>query len=89
MISRHLLDVYAYALRVGGIIYTITDVEEVWEWMNACLEGHPMFETLTQKDLEADPVVKLLSTAIEEGVKVSPNGGQTFQAIYGRILPSL
>ncbi|XP_057959245.1 tRNA (guanine-N(7)-)-methyltransferase [Malania oleifera] len=89
VISSHLLDEYAYALRVGGIIYTITDVEELGEWMKACLEGHPLFEALTEEELEADPVVKLLSSATEEGQKVARNGGETFQAVYRRILPSL
>ncbi|KAF2289414.1 hypothetical protein GH714_036030 [Hevea brasiliensis] len=56
VISLHLLDEYAYVLEIGGIIYTITDVEEL------------------------DPVIKLLSTATEEGQKVARNGGQTFQA---------
>lgn len=85
VISPHLLDEYAYVLRVGGIIYTITDVEELGEWMKSCLEDHPMFEALTEKELEADPVVKLLSSATEEGQKVSRNGGQTFQAVFRRI----
>ncbi|KAH7838963.1 hypothetical protein Vadar_033180 [Vaccinium darrowii] len=89
VISPHLLDEYAYALCTGGIIYTITDVEELGEWMKACLEGHPMFEALRDEELEADPVVKLLSSATEEGQKVARNGGQTFQAVYRRVVPSL
>lgn len=88
VISPHLLDEYAYTLAVGGIIYTITDVEELGEWMKGCLENHPMFEALTKEELEADPVVKLLTSATEEGQKVARNGGQTFQAIYRRIVPS-
>lgn len=89
VISPHLLDEYAYALRIGGIIYTITDVEELGDWMKACLEGHPMFEAVRDEELEADPVVKLLSSATEEGQKVAQNGGQTFQAVYKRVVPSL
>ncbi|XP_065857108.1 tRNA (guanine-N(7)-)-methyltransferase [Euphorbia lathyris] len=85
VISPHLLDEYAYVVEVGGIIYTITDVEELGEWMKACLENHPMFEALTEDELGADPVVGLLSTATEEGQKVARNGGQTFQAVYRRI----
>ncbi|CAM8942095.1 hypothetical protein QQ045_012846 [Rhodiola kirilowii] len=85
VISPHLLDEYAYALQVNGIIYTITDVEELGEWMKACLEDHPMFEPLTNGELETDPVVKLLSSATEEGQKVARNGGQTFQAVFRRI----
>ena len=57
--------------------------------MKACLEGHPMFESLTNEQLEADPVVQLLTTATEEGQKVARNGGQTFQAVYRRIVPSI
>lgn len=89
VISPHLLDEYAYVLGVGGIIYTITDVEELGEWMKACLEGHPMFEALPDEELEADPVVKLLSGATEEGQKVARNGGQTFQAVFRRIVLSV
>ncbi|KAI8572434.1 hypothetical protein RHMOL_Rhmol01G0198000 [Rhododendron molle] len=89
VISPHLLDEYAYALCIGGNIYTITDVEELGEWMKACLEGNPMFEAVRDEELEADPVVKLLSSATEEGQKVARNGGQTFQAVYKRVVPSL
>ncbi|KAK6927221.1 tRNA (guanine-N-7) methyltransferase, Trmb type [Dillenia turbinata] len=56
---------YAYVLGVGGIIYTITDVEELGVWMQACLKEHPLFEPLTEEELEADPVVRLLSSATE------------------------
>ncbi|KAJ6915433.1 hypothetical protein NC651_017433 [Populus alba x Populus x berolinensis] len=89
VISPHLLDEYAYVLEIGGIIYSITDVEELGDWMKTCLENHPMFEALTEEELEADPAVKLLTTATEEGQKVARNGGLTFQAVYRRIAPSL
>ncbi|KAL0856283.1 hypothetical protein Bca101_061436 [Brassica carinata] len=85
VISVDLLDEYAYVLRGGGIVYTITDVEELGEWMKSCLEKHPMFESLTQEELDSDPVVELLCSATEEGQKVARNGGQTFRAIFRRI----
>jgi tRNA (guanine-N7-)-methyltransferase len=56
--------------------------------MKSCLENHPLFEPLTEKELEADPAVKLLSSATEEGQKVARNDGQTFQAVYRRIAAS-
>ncbi|KAG1370099.1 tRNA (guanine-N(7)-)-methyltransferase [Cocos nucifera] len=86
VISLQLLDEYAYALEVGGIIYTITDVEELGDWMRSCLEDHPMFKAVPEEELEADLVVKLLSFATEEGQKVARNGGQTFRAVYRRIM---
>ncbi|KAL6861316.1 hypothetical protein ACP4OV_017016 [Aristida adscensionis] len=85
VISMQLLDEYAYVMEVGGIIYTITDVEELGVWMRSCLEKHPLFEAVPDEEIKADPVVKLLSTATEEGQKVARNGGQTFQAIFRRI----
>lgn len=58
------------------------------EWMKSCLESHPLFEPLSDEELEADPVVKLLSSATEEGQKVARNGGQTYTAVYRRKLQS-
>ncbi|GMP41011.1 hypothetical protein CsSME_00011262 [Camellia sinensis var. sinensis] len=88
-ISPHLLDEYGYVLGVGRIIYTITDVEELGKWMMACLKGHPMFEALIDEELEADPVVTLLSSATKEGQKAVRNAGQTFQAVFRRIVLSV
>ncbi|KAG2278463.1 hypothetical protein Bca4012_041214 [Brassica carinata] len=85
VISVDLLDEYAYVLGGGGVVYTITDVEELGEWMRSCLERHPMFEALTQEELDSDPVVELLCNATEEGQKVARNGGQTFKAVSRRI----
>lgn len=82
VISLQLLDEYAYALEVGGIIYTITDVEELGDWMRSCLEDHPLFRAVPEDELEADPVVELLACATEEGQKVARNGGQTFRAVF-------
>lgn len=87
VISPHLLDEYAYTLEVGGIIYTITDVEELGDWMKACLEDHPLFEAISEEEIAADPVVKLLSSATEEGQKVARNEGETFTAVFRRISP--
>ncbi|KAJ6794894.1 tRNA (guanine-N(7)-)-methyltransferase [Iris pallida] len=85
VISHQLLDEYAYALEIGGIIYTVTDVEELGDWMRSCLEDHPLFTAVPEDELEVDPVVKLLTSATEEGQKVARNGGQTFMAIFRRI----
>lgn len=49
--SGSLLAEYAYALRVGGIIYTITDVEDLGTWMRQRLHEHPLFEELSAEEL--------------------------------------
>lgn len=85
VVSVQLLDEYAYVMQLGGIIYTVTDVEELGEWMKFCLEKHPLFEPVGEDEIRNDPVVKLLTSATEEGQKVARNEGQTFMAIYRRV----
>lgn len=85
VVSVQLLDEYAYVMEVGGIIYTVTDVEELGDWMKSCLEKHPLFEAVGEEEIKKDPVVKLLTSATEEGQKVARNEGQTFMAIYRRV----
>ena len=85
VVSISLLAEYAHVMSVGGILYTITDVEELGEWMKSCLDSHPLFEEVSLKEQEADPVVKLLKTATEEGQKVERNNGDTYQSVYRRV----
>ncbi|KAK9830162.1 hypothetical protein WJX72_010063 [[Myrmecia] bisecta] len=85
IINTTLLDEYAYILAVGGIIYTITDVQELGDWMRDKLESHPLFERISDDELAADPAANLLETATEEGQKVARNGGKTWRSVYRRI----
>lgn len=50
MFSTTLLAEYAYVLREGGIIYTITDVKDLHDWMVEHLEAHPLFERVSEED---------------------------------------
>ncbi|GJP44893.1 hypothetical protein CLOM_g4294 [Closterium sp. NIES-68] len=85
IITTALLAEYAYVLAPGGILYTITDVEELGVWMDEHLAAHPLFRKLTQAQMDADPVILLLATSSEEGLKVQRNGGRTFLAVYERV----
>jgi tRNA (guanine-N7-)-methyltransferase len=85
IIQRSLLSEYAYSLAVGGIVYTITDVEELGRWMAEKIAAHPMFERLTEEECKADPVVPLLFTGTEEGQKVERNEGNTFLNVFRRV----
>ncbi|CAI5982097.1 unnamed protein product [Closterium sp. NIES-65] len=69
IITTALLAEYAYVLAPGGILYSITDVEELGVWMDGHLAAHPLFRKLTPAQTEADPVIPLLSTSSEEGLK--------------------
>lgn len=51
-----LLAEYAYVLRPGGIVYTVTDVEDLHQWMVAHLEAFPAFERIPDDEAMSDPV---------------------------------
>ncbi|XP_019620612.1 PREDICTED: tRNA (guanine-N(7)-)-methyltransferase-like isoform X1 [Branchiostoma belcheri] len=85
IISTTLLAEYAYVLAEGAIVYTITDVEEVHEWMKQHFVQHPLFHQMTPEEYKEDPVVEKLYESTEEGQKVTRNKGDKFLAIFRRI----
>lgn len=46
-----LMDEYAYVLREGGILYTITDVPDLHTWMDTCCAEHPAFRRMTAEEM--------------------------------------
>ncbi|XP_064652705.1 tRNA (guanine-N(7)-)-methyltransferase-like [Lineus longissimus] len=85
IISSTLLAEYAYVLREGGLVYTITDVKEVHEWMVNHFTDHPLFKRIPDVDLKDDPVFEKIHTSTEEGKKVERNRGDKFPAVFERI----
>lgn len=89
IISPTLLAEYAYILRPGGILYTITDVHDLHVWMVKHLEAFPLFERLLDEDLQGDVCVDAVWTATEEGKKVIRNKGEKWFAAFRRIKDDL
>ncbi|KAI1662156.1 putative methyltransferase [Daldinia decipiens] len=85
IVSTTLNSEYAYALRPGGIVYTITDVENLHEWMVQHFEAHPSFAKVPEEEQDADPCVAVMRTETEEGKKVERNKGQKFVALFRRM----
>ncbi|CAL1708638.1 unnamed protein product [Somion occarium] len=88
IISPTLLAEYAYVLRPGGIVYTITDVRDLHDWMRTHLEAFPLFEPVSEVDLRAEgkgPIVDAVYTSTEEGKKVERNQGEKWLACFRRI----
>ncbi|RYP35949.1 hypothetical protein DL767_003638 [Monosporascus sp. MG133] len=85
IVSTTLNSEYAYVLRPGGIVYTITDVLDLHNWMVQHLEAHPSFERVSEEEQEADPSVAIMRTETEEGKKVERNKGQKFVALFRRL----
>lgn len=85
IINTHLLTEYAFFLAPGGLLYTITDVEELGVWMKEKIYAHPLFESVSEEELAADPAAAVLGSATEEGQKVARNGGKTWRGCYRRV----
>lgn len=54
IINESLLAEYAYVLAEGGIVYTITDVKDLHEWIVKHFEEHALFESISQEELVSD-----------------------------------
>lgn len=85
IVSTQLNSEYAYVMRPGGIVYTITDVRDLHEWMVSHFEAHPAFERVSEEEQEKDECVKIMRTETEEGKKVQRNQGEKFVALYRRL----
>ena len=88
IISPTLLAEYAYVLRPGGVVYTITDVKDLHEWMVMHLDAFPLFERVSEERLREEghgPVIDAVRGSTEEGKKVERNKGDKWFAGYRRI----
>ncbi|GJJ08616.1 hypothetical protein Clacol_002835 [Clathrus columnatus] len=88
IISPTLLAEYAYVLRPGGIIYTITDVKELYDWMVKHLHDFPLFEYVDEDTLIVEghgDVIGAVKMSTEEGKKVGRNAGNKYLACFRRL----
>jgi tRNA (guanine-N7-)-methyltransferase len=85
IINQQLLAEYAYTLQVGGMIYTVTDIEDLHNWMVKHLEEFPLFRKLKPEEYSEDPIVPKLLDTSEEGQKVVRNKGLHFMSVFVRI----
>ncbi|EJS44452.1 trm8p [Saccharomyces arboricola H-6] len=85
IITNTLLSEYAYVLKEGGVVYTITDVKDLHEWMVKHLEEHPLFKRLSKEWEDNDKCVKIMTNATEEGKKVERKKGDKFVACFTRL----
>ncbi|KAI9505204.1 guanine-N-7 methyltransferase [Coemansia spiralis] len=85
IVSATMLAEYAYVLRPGGVLYTITDVKDLADWNTKHLDAFPLFERIPDDELENDPAVPCVINSTEEGKKVARNNGSKYLACYRRI----
>lgn len=84
IVSPTLIAEYAYVLRPGGLVYTITDVRDLGEWMRGCFEGaRELFEEVGEGE-EDEEVLRAVRGETEEGKKVERNKGEKFVGVWRR-----
>jgi tRNA (guanine-N7-)-methyltransferase len=84
IITSTLLAEYAYVMAPGGLLYTISDVPDLAEWMGSHLDGFPAFERLSDEELADDKCLEQVREATEEGQKVTRNNGLKMWRVYRR-----
>uniref|UniRef100_A0A1B6C0T8 tRNA (guanine-N(7)-)-methyltransferase n=2 Tax=Clastoptera arizonana TaxID=38151 RepID=A0A1B6C0T8_9HEMI len=85
IISKPLLAEYAYILANHGLIYTVTDVQDLHNWMVEHITEHPLFERVTDSELLKDPIINKILDCSEEGQKVTRNDGPKYLAVFRKV----
>ena len=85
IVSAGLNSEYAFVMKPGGKVYTITDVEDLHLWMVEHLASHPSFERVSDREVEGDECVQVMRMETEEGKKVARNGGTKHVAVFRRL----
>lgn len=64
IVNGPLLTDYAYLLKDGGKIYTVTDVKDLYDWNVNFLGKHALFEEVTGPEKDDDPCIKMMSEKV-------------------------
>jgi tRNA (guanine-N7-)-methyltransferase len=92
IVSPGLVHEYAFWLRVGGLLYTVSDVEELENWMAKCLDECPMFRRLTDAELLSiepghDKVVSTVINTSEDAQRTERKKLKKNFAVHIRVNP--
>lgn len=88
IISPGLVQEYAHWLRIGGLLYTVSDVEELELWMKQCLDESPLFRRLTDDELttpEHQRVLAIVTDTSEDAQRTARKGLAKHFAVHIRI----
>ncbi|KAG8343516.1 putative methyltransferase [Trypanosoma vivax] len=89
IISPGLVQEYAHWLRSGGLLFTVSDVEELEQWMVACLDGCPLFRRLNEREILSDPSINLMlgyaRDSSEDAQRTARKGLDKYHAVYARV----
>eukprot|EP01055_Gregarina_sp_Pseudo9_P001557 Gregarina_sp_Pseudo_9__1556@NODE_2043_length_1182_cov_12_678915_g1887_i0_p1_GENE_NODE_2043_length_1182_cov_12_678915_g1887_i0NODE_2043_length_1182_cov_12_678915_g1887_i0_p1_ORF_typecomplete_len290_score18_50Methyltransf_4/PF02390_17/1_4e52Methyltransf_31/PF13847_6/8_8e05MTS/PF05175_14/0_00015Methyltransf_23/PF13489_6/0_032Methyltransf_25/PF13649_6/0_028MetW/PF07021_12/0_04DOT1/PF08123_13/0_039CMAS/PF02353_20/0_043Pox_MCEL/PF03291_16/0_14Methyltransf_12/PF08242_12/0_2Methyltransf_12/PF08242_12/6_ len=88
IISPPLLSTYAYHLKPNGLLYFVSDVPELFEWMRQSADMHPLFERIEDPQvLENDLAFNAMQNCTDEGKKKIREGCTIQAAMYRCVKP--
>ncbi|KAJ9454889.1 tRNA (guanine-N(7)-)-methyltransferase [Diplonema papillatum] len=82
IIQEILLAEYAYVLADGGLLYTVTDVKDLADWMQGHLDSSPLFERLTEAETSADPYINYVKDSSEDAVRTEKQNLSKYFSIH-------
>ncbi|KEG14941.1 putative tRNA (guanine-N(7)-)-methyltransferase, putative,methyltransferase [Trypanosoma grayi] len=89
IISPGLVHEYAYWLRSGGLLFTVSDVEELEQWMVSCLDGCPLFRRLSEEEVSSNvstqKMLRYATDSSEDAQRTERKGLQKHYAVYVRL----
>lgn len=87
IINKSLLAEYAYVLAEGGIVYTVTDVKELNEWMVQHFVDHPLFEIIPEEQMVRCMFSCVFTTVKPHDVKQHVLKHNFFIDIFRNLIP--
>jgi tRNA (guanine-N7-)-methyltransferase len=75
-------------LKEGGIIYTITDVEDLHNWHLKTIDSFPCFERISSDELKSDKFLGFMKNT-DEARKVARNNGSINFMAWRRVKPKI
>lgn len=89
IIGPGLVHEYAFWLKVGGLLYTVSDVPELEKWMIDCLDACPLFERLPDEEILADDfskrIIDIVTSSSEDAQRTERKGLNKNFAVHRRI----
>ncbi|CCW64411.1 unnamed protein product [Phytomonas sp. EM1] len=88
IISPGLVHEYCYWLRGGGLLYTVSDVEELEAWMVECLDACPLLKRLSDAELddeESKQILHVVTNTSEDAQRTQRKGLKKYFAVHRRV----
>jgi len=83
IVNDSLISTWAYVMKPGSKLYFVTDVIELFDWMDGVLSrADALFERVADANEDNDPCVRTICNDTEEGMKVKRGGHPCYFSVF-------